>query len=53
MAMKVIEVPEINSEAICDLRGNLEATTASEATKMSDRGNIHIDTMVIKVADLK
>ena len=33
----------------CDLRGCLEATIASEAVG----GNMHMDTRVIKVADIK
>ena len=49
----VIEVTEFNSEVICDLRGRLEAAMASEATKMAVRGNMHMDTRVIKVPDFK
>ena len=49
----VIEVTELISDTRCDLWGNLEATTAFEANKMSVRGNMHIDTRVNKVADFK
>ena len=49
----VIEVTEFNSEVICDLGGRLEAAMASEATKMAVRGNMHMDTRVIKVPDFK
>ena len=50
---RVIEVIEFDSEARCDLRGCLEATMASGATKMAVRGNMHNDTRVIEVADFK
>ena len=53
MATWVIEVTEFNSEARCDLRGCLEAAMASEATKMAIKGNMHMDTRVIEVADFK
>ena len=53
MATWVIEVTEFNSEARCDLQGCLEAAMASEATKMAIRGNMHMDTRVIEVADFK
>ena len=53
MATWVIEVTEFNSEARCDLRGCLEAAMDSEATKMAIRGNMHMDTRVIEVADFK
>ena len=53
MATQVGEVTEFDYEAIYDLRGFLEATMASEATKMTVRGNMHNDTMVIEVADFK
>ena len=53
MATWVIEVTEFNSEARCDLRGCLEAAMASEATKLAIRGNMHMDTRVIEVADFK
>ena len=53
MAIWVIEVTEFNPEARCDLRGCLEAAMASEATKMAIRGNMHMDTRVIEVADFK
>ena len=49
MRSHVIEVTELNFEVRCDLRGHLEATMASEAVG----GNMHIDTRVIKVADVK
>ena len=48
----VIEVIEFNFEVILDLRGLLEATTASEATKMAIRGNMHMNIRVFEVADL-
>ena len=44
MATLVIEVDEFKSEVICDLRGHLEATTVSEATKMAVRRNMHMYT---------
>ena len=53
MATWVIEVTEFDYEARCDLRGCLEAAMASEATKMAVRGNMHINTRVIEVADFK
>ena len=48
-----MEVTEFNFKAVCDLWGCLEAAVASEATKIPVRGNMHIDTRVIKVADFK
>ena len=51
MGTWVIEVTEFNYEVRYDLRGCLEATMASEATKMAVRGNMHIGTMVIEVPD--
>ena len=42
-----------NSEVRCDLRGHLEATMASEATKMAVGSNMGMDTRVIEVADVK
>ena len=39
----------MNFEVRCDLRGRSEATMASEAVG----GDMHIDTGVIKVADVK
>ena len=48
-----MEVTELNLEVRCDLRGHLEVAMASEATKMAVRDNMHMDTRVIKVADLK
>ena len=53
MGTKVIEVTELNFEVSFDLRGHLEAAMASEATKINVRGNMHIDTRVIKIADFK
>ena len=53
MATYVIEVTEFKYEVICGLRGHLEAATASEATKMAVRCNMHIDTRVIDVDDSK
>ena len=53
MATWVIEVTEFNYEARCDLRGCLEATMASEATKIAVRGNMHNDTREIGIADFK
>ena len=49
METYVTEVPELNFEVRCDLRGRLEAAMASEAVG----GNMHMDTRVIKVADVK
>ena len=48
-----IEVTEFKSEVRFDLRGHLEATMASEATKMIVRGNMYMDTGAIEVADFK
>ena len=48
MVTHIIEVTELNFEVRCDLRGSLEAAIASEAVG----GNIHIDTRVIKVAEV-
>ena len=45
----VIEVTEFNFEVSLDLRGHLEATMASEATKMAVRGNMHMNIRVIQV----
>ena len=53
MGTWVFEVTEFQFEAICDLQGQLEAAMASEATKMAVRGNMHMDTRVIEVADFK
>ena len=39
----------MNFEVSCELQGRLEATMASEAIG----GNMHMDTRVIKVADVK
>ena len=50
---KVIEVTDFNSEVRCDLRGRLKASMASDATKMALRGNMHMDTRVITVVQLK
>ena len=46
-----IEVTELDYEVRCNLQGCLEAAMASEASKMSVRGNMHNDTRVIEVAD--
>ena len=48
MVTYVIEVTELNFEVRCDLQGHLEAAMASEAVG----GNMHMDTMVIWVADV-
>ena len=53
MATWVIEVTEFNSEARCDIRGHLEVAMASEATKMAVRGNMHMDTRVVRVPNFK
>ena len=53
MGTQVIEVTEFISEVRCDLRGRLEAAMASKAIKMAVKGNMHIDTMVIKLAGFK
>ena len=52
-ATYVIEVTEFNSEARCNLRGRLEATMASEVTKMDVIGNMGMATRVIEVIDFK
>ena len=49
MKTYVIKVTELNFEVRCDLQGRLEAAMASEAVG----GNMHMDTRVIKVADVK
>ena len=49
MGSYVIEVTEFNFEVSLDLQGHLEVVMASEATKMVIRGNMHMDTRVIKV----
>ena len=49
MVTYVFVVNELNFEVRYDLRGRLEATMASEAV----RGNMHMDTRLSKVADLK
>ena len=53
MGSWVFEVPEFNSEARarCDIKGHLKAAMAS--TKMAVRGNMHLYTGVIEVADFK
>ena len=55
MGTQVIEVTEFKYEARCDLRGHLEAATASEAVMALEAvgGNMHMDTRVIRVADFK
>ena len=52
MVTYVLEVTEVNSEAICDLRGRWEAAMASEATSMAVIGNMHMDVRVIEVTEL-
>ena len=52
MVTYVLEVTEVNSKAICDLRGRLEAAMASEATSMAVIGNMHMDVRVIEVTEL-
>ena len=51
MGTQVIEVTEFNYEVSLDLRGHLEATMTSEATKMAVRGNMHMNIRVFEVAD--
>ena len=46
MVTCVIEVPDFNSRAICGLRDCMEASMASEATKMVVIGIMHMDTRV-------
>ena len=46
MGTWVIEVTEFNFEVGLDLRGLLEATKASEATKMAVRGKMPINIWV-------
>ena len=41
----------MNFEVRCDLQGRLKAATASEATKMAVKGNIHMDTRVVEVTE--
>ena len=53
MATQDIEITEIKSEVIRGLRGHLEAATASEATKMAVRSNMHMDTRVNAIGDFK
>ena len=48
-----MEVKQFNSEVRSDLRGHLEVAMTSEATKMAVRGNMHMDTRVIRVPDFK
>ena len=43
-------VTELNFEVRSDLRGCLEAAMASEALTTDVRGNMNMDTRVIKVA---
>ena len=45
---KVIEFTDFDSKARCDLGGHLEAIMASDSTKMSVLGNMHMDIRVIK-----
>ena len=49
----VIEAIEFKYEVRSDLRGHMEATVTSEATKMAVAGNMHIDARVIEVACVK
>ena len=53
MVPQVLEVTEPNSEARCNLRGCLEAAMASEVHNMAVRGNMHMNSRVIKVAYFK
>ena len=46
----VIEATEVKYEVQSHLRGHLEATMASEATKVAAPANTHIDHMVIEVS---
>ena len=46
----VIEATEFKFEVRSDLGGHMEATMASEVSKMAVPGNIHIDARVIEVA---
>ena len=50
MAIWVTEVTEFDSGVICNLRGCLELTMASEATKIAVKGNMHT---YIRVCDVK
>ena len=49
----VIDVTELDFEVRSDLRGCLQAAMASEATQMAVRGNMHMDTRIIKISDFK
>ena len=53
MGTREVEVTKFCFEVTCDLRGHLEAAMASEGIKMAVVGNMHINTGVIKVADVK
>ena len=53
MRSHVIEVKHFKFEVRSDLRGHLKAIMASEATKIAVRGNMQMNTRVIKVADFK
>ena len=46
-----MEVKQFNSEVRSDLRSHLEVAMTSEATKMSVRGNMHMDTRVVEVTE--
>ena len=48
MGTKVIEVSDFDSKVRCDLWGHLEATMASDLTKMAILCSMHIDTRVDK-----
>ena len=56
MDTRVIDVADFKSEVKFDPWGHwgrLEATMGSEDTKKAVRGNMHINTRVIEVADFK
>ena len=52
MGTCVNKVTEFNFEVRSDLGGSFEVAMASEDT-MAVRGNMHIDTRIIKVFDIK
>ena len=53
MVTYVTEVTDIISEVVCDLRGCLEAFMASEAALLTVRGNMYLNTCVVKGASFK
>ena len=53
MGTLVTEATELKSEVRFGLRGHLEATMASEASLEAVRGNMHIGTRALEVADFK